>query len=177
MRKCAVIFVVLLLIVTSIFMVSCNKSEEITYVEKPIDSSLKMWLLDDYNKDELLKEDYVSEIGVSGQDVYFDIQDKNAENPWNEEGVAYIFSGNTDEYTLTQIRITDPCFKVYGLCMCSPVEAMKVNMEKYGYKFVSSVGAEPYVETEFKKGYVTVQFSHNAIKIIADTTNTSGLDY
>ena len=181
MKKLLVALLVLLLITTSILLCSCNKEEEITYVEKPEDCALKMWILDDYNKEDVEANYYLAESGILGRDVYYDVPDCDVDEQelCKEPGVEYIFSGYPDVldgYKLTTIIIRDPEFVIFGTSVASSFEAAKVQMKKYGYQYDSKATKYPDHEILFKKGYIQVSFRHDAITISAPATNVDEVD-
>ena len=155
-------------------------------VERP-ETNLEFWICD--NVDDIDLSNCKERYGIMGGREYYGSaytptinEDGTQTDP--EECVIYTITSYPDysdkTQCITHITITDPAIYVYGLTVKSTAEEIETAMKNYGFKIVEAGAGwdpdNPY-GLLFKKGKINLNFSDNFIRITADVSNKSGIEF
>lgn len=151
--------------------------------EKPDDTTLEFWIAEDVSSVDF--STYIARTGVFGADAYFGFgyspTVENGEQILPQYYVSYTVGGypdtSDDRNYITDIEITDPEVKVYGITCNSSLDEFDEVMKGLGYK-IHEETATMHSATLGKVSFRLTSYNgEGALSISVKVTNRKGIVY
>ena len=163
---------------------SCVSTYNLPKIDRPEDSNLEVWILDNINGEQLKENGLTYLPGWFGAEEWlgskYEVesleQEDNTSYALPATYVTYLFSGYpdlSDPWVCTKITIKDPEIHFYGLGMKSSKEEIDTKMKELSFEDKGNKGVPTYT-----KNSVSFSFGEDVISIYtAQATNKNNIVY